>query len=164
MKKIQVYTLVSTFIAIFLMLGCKSQLSLAEQEKLINAVEYRNYVITPSMALPMNWKSINLTPSYYLKVYPDSLSVYLPYYGRSYQAPMDSKDIGYDFSSTNFEYSVQQTKDMWEIIIEPRDYKRGVKLYVSIGNTGYADIRIQDNDRQGISYSGTVEALNVLNN
>lgn len=158
------YTVFFILTFIFLFVSCKSQLSLADQERLINAVESRNYVIIPSMAMPMNWRTVNLTSTYYVKVFPDSLSVYLPYYGRSYQAPMDPRDIGYDFLSTEYEYAVEKKKDSWEVEISPRDYKRNVTLYISIGNSGYASIRVQDSDRQGISYSGTVEPTPSINN
>jgi len=131
---------------------------LAKVENITKAVESKHYKFIPRTANPVGYTSVNLDPSYYLKVQNDTLTVNLPYFGRSYSAPIDAARISYDFTSTKYDYDASAKKDGWEIAIKLLDTSnRGLQLYLSVGNTGYANLRIQDANRQGISYYGTIE-------
>lgn len=143
--------------------GCKTkELSAADKAKMESfekSIESKTYVFTPTSASPMGYKTINLDPQYYLKVSKDTIQAYLPYFGRSYIAPIDPNNISIDFTSTESDYSVKAKKDTWEIVIKPKDSDkyRGIQLYMSVGNTGYTNLRIQEVNRQSISYYGRVE-------
>ncbi|RYE38449.1 MAG: DUF4251 domain-containing protein [Sphingobacteriales bacterium] len=47
---------------------------------------------------------------YQLTVDKDSLSAYLPYFGRAYTSNMNSSDSGIKFNSTDFTYETKQKK------------------------------------------------------
>ena len=46
------------------------------------------------------YRSIYLSPYYYLKVSKDTVVAYLPYFGRAYTAPADPTEGGIKFTST----------------------------------------------------------------
>lgn len=156
-------TIVSlTIIASVLLVSCKpkemSASTLAKIERITATVEAGKYKFVPRSANPTGYGTINLDPTYFLKVSNDTLQVYLPYFGRSYTAPIDVTKIGFDFTSTDFNYSISSKKDTWDISIKPNDVRnKQIQIYMTIGNTGYTSVRIQDSDRQGISYYGEIE-------
>lgn len=136
------------------------KISLEEQARrdvLREHVEARDYTFTATSVSPLNFRSINLTSVYWLEVSKDTIKVNLPYFGRAYTPPVNPSEIGINFISTDFDYEVKLKKDMWEITITPKDVQNIRKLFLSIGNTGYANLSIQQDSRQAISYYGTVE-------
>jgi hypothetical protein len=89
----------------------------------------------------------------------DSLSVYLPYYGRAdnagYQA---TNDMGIEFNSHDFTYTADTTKKQgWEITIKPKGVKV-LAIYMSISSNGYTTVRVNSKNRDPISYYGTITA------
>lgn len=148
------------FIIITSLYGCKAkELSISDKAKIndiTQAVESRRYTFEPTSATPASYKMINLQPGYYLKISPDTIKAYLPYYGRSYSAPMDPTKIGIDFTSTNFDYNVDTKKDRWEIKIKPKDANSNYEMFLTVGNTGYTSLRVFDNNRQNISFYGSI--------
>lgn len=146
----------------FCFVACKAKelnsSQIAKIEKLTSKVESKRYEFIPNTANPMGGRQVNLDYSYFLRMTNDTLTVNLPYFGRSYIAPTDPTRIGYDFTSTNFNYTIVSKKDKWEVSIQLSDTEhRGLQLFLSIGNTGYSDLRIQDPKRQSISYYGTIK-------
>lgn len=146
--------------------GCKTgELTPAQQQKAqeyATKIENRNFTFHPNSAQPMSGRSIHLNYDYYLKVTKDTIIASLPYYGRSYVAPMDATNIGIDFTSTNFLYSSNQKKDgSYEIKIEPKDIKNqqneGITLTLSISPSGYGTLNALPTNRQNVSFYGTID-------
>lgn len=144
-----------------LLFGCKAEKNVTKQELIDNInqkIEVQNYTFIPRTAIPMGGKSINLNYSYSLKVSKDTINAYLPYFGRAYIAPSPTEDGGIKFISTDFTYTISdKKKDMWDVNIETKDGTRKYKLRLDIGETGYATLSVQDNNRQSISFYGKVE-------
>lgn len=141
--------------------SCKAGGSLTKQEvitKLTEKIESTNYTFVPQTALPMSGKSISLDYSYSLKVSEDTINSYLPYFGRAYTAPISPTDGGIKFTSKDFEYSVTKNKKgMWDVSITTKDTPRKYSLSLSIGDTGYATLVVNENNRQPISFYGKIE-------
>jgi hypothetical protein len=135
-------------------------------------VEAKNFIFIASSALPMNSTEINnilskmpgangggninlVSGNYDVRVTPDSLLVELPYYGRSFSAPIGRDYAGYKFTSTKFTYerSVPK-KGGWQIALTPQDVKEGVRMYFTISTNGYASLTVSSNNKQSISYNG----------
>lgn len=144
-----------------LLIGCKSGESLNKQETINDItlkIESQNYTFTPRTAIPMGGKSINLNYSYSLKVSKDTINSYLPYFGRAYVAPSPTDEGGIKFISTDFIYTTSdKKKGVWNIYIEPKDGQKKYKLRLDIGDSGYGTLSVQDNNRQSISFYGTIE-------
>jgi len=136
-------------------------------------VEAKNFIFVASSALPMNSNEINtilskmpganggggninlVTGNYDVRITSDSLVVDLPYYGRSFTAPIGRDDAGYRFTSTKFTYeSTVHKKGGWQISLTPQDSKDGVRMYFRISANGYASLTVSSNNKQSISYNG----------
>ena len=56
-------------------------------EKVQKMIEAQDYNFVARQAIPMSMQSVNLTSEYDLCVSNDTITAYLPYFGRSYSAP-----------------------------------------------------------------------------
>jgi hypothetical protein len=122
-------------------------------------VQSKNYSFMPQSATTNKGKTIQLSGGGYgLKLMNDSLIVYLPYYGRAYNAGYQANsNSGVEFNSHAFTYSADSTKKQgWEITIKPKGVKV-TSIFMSISASGYCSVRVSSNDRDPISYYGTIK-------
>lgn len=134
-------------------------------------VEAKNFTFVASSAIPLNGMeinnilsrmpggsggNINLTGSNYdVRISPDSVMAYLPYYGRAFSAPINHDDNGYKFTSTKFSYkNSTRKKGGWEITINPQDTKDNVRMNLTVTVNGYATLTVSSNNKQSITYNG----------
>lgn len=129
-------------------------------------VDSNKYVFVANFAIPQRGGQKNLSGDYDLKVLPDTIIAYLPYYGRSHMAPTDlSGDGGIKFKSSNFSYkTVRKDNGSWQITIKPKDSNIGdwrdvQQLYLNISTSGYASLQITSSNRDPISYQGYIESV-----
>lgn len=142
-------------------------------------VEAKTYTFVARSATPLNVQdinavmsripgnmqgggTINLNESYYeVKITADSVIAFLPYYGRSFTAPINQTEGGVKFTSTKFEYKGKKGKKRgWNIIIEPKDVNEGYRLALDIGDEGYATLSLNSNSKQSITYQGYLKENN----
>jgi hypothetical protein len=116
------------------------------------------FVFKAQSATPANGGIINLSPGYDFKLTRDSLSTYLPYYGRAYTAPTDINAGGIRFISTHFNYDITERKDGkgWDVAIKPGDAGDVREMYLTVSPDGYASLRVTSTNRQVISYNGYI--------
>lgn len=153
---------------VFISLSANAQTDKATTQRIVEA---KNFIFVASSAIPMNnveinnilsrmpggsGGSVNLSGSNYdIRVTPDSIIAYLPYYGRSFSAPMNQDDNGYKFTSTKFSYKNNaRKKGGWDITITPQDAKENVRMNLTISVNGYASLVISSNNKQSITYNG----------
>lgn len=135
-------------------------------------VEAKTYTFVARSATPLNVQDISavmsrmpggmqggtiqLNETYYeVKVTPDSVIAFLPYYGRSFTAPINQTEGGVKFTSTKFEYkSTKGRKRGWDIVLSPKDGKENYRLSLNIGDEGYATLSLNSNEKQSITYQG----------
>jgi len=141
----------------------------------IKLVEGQSFIFNATNAQPMNSTEIsavfNKIPgamgggsipltgnAYQLNVANDSLSAYLPYYGRSYNAPRNPTEGGIKFSSTEFSYKAdKKKKGNYIVTIRPKDSKGDVlSMILNISEKGYASLSVVSNNRQTITYTGFI--------
>lgn len=138
-------------------------------------VESKNFTFIATTAMPMNSAeinnilsrmpgangggNINLTGANYdVRITPDSVIAYLPYYGRAFSAPIDRDNNGFKFTSTKFSFeNIVRKKGGWQIAIYPKDTKEGVRMNFTITVNGYATLVINSNIKQSITYNGYLE-------
>lgn len=144
-----------------------AQTDKATTKKIIND---KSYTFVATNAIPMNVSevgnvlskipgststNINLNGSNYdVRVTPDSIVVYLPYYGRAYTAPINRDDSGFKFTSKKFTYNSTDTKKGWAITINPKDNKEGVRMNLNVSENGYGSLTVGSNNKQSITYNG----------
>ena len=93
--------------------------------------------------------------NYSLRLSGDSLFSFLPYFGRAYSAPFPGTSGGYNFISTDFDYSaIQRKKGRWDILIRPKDVNDLREFFLTVSANGNASLKASSNNRQPITYNG----------
>lgn len=120
------------------------------------AVQNKEFTFKAQTAFPMGGNVRQLTPGYDLRVSGDSLSTYLPFFGRAYTAPLPGEG-GIKFQSEDFSYKAKaKKKKSWEIIIEPEDTRDVRQMILRVFENGHATLMVSSNNRQSISFSGYI--------
>jgi hypothetical protein len=121
-------------------------------------VENKNFVFSAQSASPMRGRTVHLSPGYTLEVSADTVVSNLPYYGRSYSAPMNPSDAGIKFTSLDFTYDVKdRKKNGWDVTIKAKDGTRNHQIFLTISSNGSASARVVSSDRESISYNGYIQ-------
>ena len=119
-------------------------------------MEAHQFTFRAETAFPRGGNVKQFTPGYDLYLKSDSLSVYLPYYGRAYSAPLPGEGP-IKFQSEDFIYKARiKKKESWEIIIQPEDTKEVRKMILRIFDNGNATLMVTSNNRQAISFNGYI--------
>ena len=144
-----------------LLAACSStQLTQAEAQDrtadLEQKISDKKFVFEATEALPMGGRTRQLTTYYGLKVSHDTLESTLPYFGRAYAAPMNPSDAGYIFTSTQYDMQVSKRDNGWDITIVPQDRHNGEKFVLTAFNNGTANLQVNSNNRQPITFRGRI--------
>lgn len=167
--KNKIYLLAFTVI---LLTACSSQKnSSGNSANFTYLIDQQHYTfvaqqVTPTEDARLNTRDLfpnstnlyQLTSRYDLRITPDSVIAYLPFFGRSYTAPVNPSEGGIKFTSTNFSYKTSIRKKNYEIEISPKDNNEVRNLYLSISPSGYASLRISSLNKTPIGYNGIIEA------
>jgi hypothetical protein len=146
----------------------KQEKQAAKKAAVKKMVDSGFYVFKANYALPLRGTQKNLTPDYYdLIVTKDTITAYLPYYGRAYTAPNDiyTNEGGIKFKSGNFSYVTKQNKNgSWLISIKPKDsnmanWRSVQQMTLNISTSGYASLQVVSSNRDMISFDGTIEDI-----
>lgn len=122
-----------------------------------NLIDSQNFVFVADYVSPIGRGRRNLTSRYEVIVSKDTVISYLPYFGRAHSVPYDATNIGFDFTSTNFDYKiVTREKGGWDISIKPKDQNDNQQLSFRIFNNGSASLNITSVNRSPISYQGYI--------
>ena len=159
----------------FLLIGVQL-FAQTNKETTLKIVADKNYTFVANTAMPMSNNdinkvlammpgsqgggSINLTGSQYdVKVTKDSIVAYLPYYGRSFSAPMDPTQGGIKFTSKDFTYTESKNKKgSYTIQINTKDVKReNYRFTINISTNGYASLTASSMNKQPIIFNGYLE-------
>lgn len=124
-----------------------------------SALEAKQFVFKARTMLPAAGGARQLSgENYEVRVSGDSLVTYLPYFGRAYTAPIGNEG-GLKFTSTTFDYVVKgKRKGGWDVTLRPKDATDVRELSLSVSENGFASLRALSNNRQPISFNGTVTA------
>lgn len=128
-------------------------------------VEAQNYVFKANYVMPMRGISRSLTSDYDLTVSKDTVSAFLPYFGRAYTAPYNPTDGGIKFTNTHFTYTSKPgKKGGWSVTIKPTGKDKNISdwrdvqiLRLDISSDGYASLQVTSSNRDPISFNGTIE-------
>ena len=146
-------TLIFAAFATLFSLNVNAQKLTAKQvDSLINN---KHFTFKADRMTPQRGGQRFLTSEYFLRVNSDSLISALPYFGRAYTAPVNPEDAGYNFTSTNFTYSVvPKKKGSYEVTINTKDKINTITFVLTVYNNGNAYLQVTNVNRQPISFSG----------
>ena len=132
-----------------------TNLSTAEVQNMVDAHQFKFVAETVS---PLRGRFRTLTTRYDVSVSKDSVTSYLPYYGRAYTAPLDPSQGGIKFTSTDFSYDASHDKsDKWNVLIKPGTGQDVQQLNFTIFSTGSATLSVTSNSKEPISFNGHIE-------
>jgi hypothetical protein len=119
-------------------------------------MDAKRYTFLANYVLPQRGGGRQLTSEYDLRVTPDSVISFLPYFGRAYfDVPYGGGDGGIKFTSTKFTYEAKEKKKGgWEISIRPSDVKNIDRLLLNISADGYASLSVNSTNRDFITFDG----------
>jgi hypothetical protein len=159
MKQLLFYTAFFAFIVLLCPFGVLAQDSSKNKPSTIEQkITNKDFTFVANWANPMSSATRQLTSYYNLTVNKDSLIVDLPYFGRSYTAPLDPTNIGININAVGFEYSfVKKKKDRWDITIVPKDRTDVQSFSMTVYDDGTAYLNVTCSNRNPISYNGRLE-------
>ena len=136
----------------------KTETDQAEVEAKVRAmIDVQRYLFKAQSVHPTRGRVVQLNTDYDLRVSPDTLQSYLPYFGRAYSAPIGESGGPMDFVSKDFEYTKKaRKKGGWEINIRPKDGKGVREMFLVVFENGSASLRVTSNNREPISYNGYI--------
>lgn len=126
--------------------------------KISQLISDRNYVFQVQTVLPMSGRTRQMGgEGYDLVVSKDTVSSWLPYFGRAYSAPIDPMQGGIQFASKDFDYTENVNKSGgWDITIKPKDVRDVQQLNLTVSQDGYGTLQVTSTNRQPISFTGIV--------
>jgi len=131
----------------------------AKEEAMKKVLESKDFTFNVQTANPMRGGTVNVALNYYdLKIVPDSVFSFLPYYGVAYMVPMAPRDGGIKFTSTDFSYVATPKKNSYQIVIKPKDNKEVQLITLDVSTSGYGTLHVTNTMRDPITFYGYVEA------
>ena len=122
-----------------------------------NMIANQRYVFKAQTVTPMAGRLRQLTPEYDLQVSKEKIVAYLPYFGRTYSAPIDPSRGGIQFTSKDFDYRVtERKKGGWNVSITTKDLPESQQLQLTIFSDGTASLQANSTNRQSISFNGYI--------
>jgi len=121
-------------------------------------IDGQNFVFRAQSVTPQTGNLRQLNNDYYtLRITKDAITSDLPYFGRAYTAPIDPTQGGMQFTSKQFDYSVEEKKRKWEITIKTKDVNDAAQIQLTVYDNGTAYLQVNSTNRQPISYNGVIE-------
>jgi Domain of unknown function (DUF4251) len=136
------------------------QNAFSQSSEIKNLIDSKRFLFEVQSTLPQSGPTKQESYGFFLKVSGDTLICYLPYYGRATMPTMNPAERPLDLTSTGYEYSVKENKKGgWEISINPKDQKNVRDMSLTVFDNGSADLYVNSNNLQPISYHGTVTGI-----
>lgn len=153
---ISVFLLAAIIVPQFSAAQKKDSAKIAAVKEMVNN---KSYTFRAQNLTPLGGRLRQLDNGYDLQVLPDKIVSNLPYFGRSYTAPLDPSKAGIQFTSTDFKYnSTAGKKGSWNVLIQTKDQQDSPQLQLTIFNDGTATLQVNSTSRQNISFNGYVSA------
>ena len=121
------------------------------------SIESGRYRVGVRTAYPARGAAVQVTGDYGLEVSGDSVTVYLPYFGRGYTLPYGGGK-GLNFKALTTEYDVRKMKrGRTRVEFSTRNDEDTYRFTVDVFDNGQVSIYVQPQQRSRISYSGELE-------
>jgi hypothetical protein len=148
----------SPYIIIYLLLFASCRSARPEVEKIAEAIDSRNYMFVVQNITPSGTVQRPITTGdYNLQVHRDSISVFLPFFGRAFNPSVGMQGGPIQINTKEFQYSSDKKKDRWEILIQPPNTSDVRQLFLSVSENGYGTLQVVSTNRENISFTGIIE-------
>lgn len=124
-------------------------------EEIFRMAEEQDLRFIAQLAYPMSGGSIHLSSEYTMDIVGDSVSTWLPYYGRAYKFELGNNGgIKIDQKAEMMEWKTG--KKGVQVVMEVKDPRDLYKLNLQFSSAGYATLDVYSNNRQSIRFSGII--------
>ncbi len=135
----------------------KEEKKLEKQEQVEQLVNARCFVFNAQNAIPMGFKSVNIsTSSYTVKFFPELIDCYLPYFGQGYAGGGYGSGEGIKFSGKPDEFTFTKEKKNYMFNAVYKGDKDTYRLSLSVSFSGSATLTVTTNYRSSISFNGYI--------
>ena len=141
--------------AVLILLTSFVSFSQDKEAGLEHALHLKRFVFIPQTMTPLAGPSRAVTSDFELRLSGDSLISYLPYFGRAY-APVELNSSGLNFIRTDYTYSVSSDNNGWTIRVDFDDQRSVRQMQLFVSRSGYGTLQVLSNNRQPISYYGSI--------
>ena len=140
---------------------CAQSNKSSKEAAIKKAIESRNYRFVAQYVQPLGGGQRYLNYDYDVRIRPDSVIAYLPYFGTvQFAPPYNPTDDGVKFTSTKYDYQVTVKKKNYIITINPKDAGYNRKLILTTSTTGYASLQVIITNRTPVFFTGYVTGIN----
>ena len=131
------------------------------QDDIKQAIQSDKWIFVAQSANPQGGRTQFLTSRYEFRKSKDTISSYLPYYGRSYSAAGAMTNTNpLDFTSSNFTIEKKEKKKGgWQVTIKFKDVNAVRTMVFELYENGSANLNVTLTDRSPITFLGKVEPL-----
>ena len=137
----------------------KAEKNAAREAQVKQLVESQNFIFLAQTMYPQGGKSRQIIgDNYTVVISKDTIKSDLPYIGKAYSSNPASTDGGIRFTSIQYIYTLTPGKKSgWNISIQPQDQNDVREMSFIITESGSTTINVLSNNRQSISFLGTIE-------
>ena len=121
-------------------------------------VENKEFLFTPTHAIPMSGGSIQLDFSFDVELKNDTVTSYLPFYGVAYHVDYGGRNSAFDFTQPVEKIQIKNTKNGYQVIFDVINRQDHISFIFNISEPGYATLNIISTNRQVMSYYGSIKA------
>ena len=145
------------------MANCASQQERAERrmkmrQTVEEAVANRQLHIDIQSMNTLRYGARTVTSDFFLELRGDTLRSYLPYLGQAHQAPFTSPSIGLNFEMPILHYTESRPKEnLYRLELNVKTQEDTYYYMVELFDTGEAFINVRSQNRDPISFSGTID-------
>lgn len=144
--------------ALFLLLTVHPEIYSQQKVPVASTQQPKTFRFVPETVYPLGMRPRQVTAEFLLKVNPDTVLCYLPYFGQATSIDYGSRKSSTDFISVKFDYTESKGKKGATIIkIQPKDNRavRTIDITCYPGSE-YANVSIIFNQQQSIAYRGRI--------
>lgn len=114
-----------------------------------------NFIFKAQTMVPSRGMSRPLNYDYDVRITPDKVLSYLPYFGRVFNA-VNPSEGPLHFTSTDFAYKVKTNKKGWQVSVKPKDVRTVREYNFRVMKEGSSTLMVSSNTMQSISFYGNI--------
>lgn len=135
----------------------RAERQVKEAEAVKKGIEAKDFKINVNYVYPVGASPMQLSTPYYLKVKGDTVTSYLPYFGRAYSVPYGGGKA-LNFDGRILRYAAEQVKSdrmvvRMDIVNDETEYVYTVDIF----DNGSSTIDVVSHSRETIRFSGNME-------
>jgi hypothetical protein len=133
----------------------------AKMEQILQLFVNRNLQFLAQSAQPMGGGVIHLTSEYTLEIQNEEVIAFLPYLGVAYTADYGNNEGGIKFDEKVLAQQWKSSKKGYDIQMEVKAPRDRFVIHLYFSPAGYANLQVSCNNRQPISFSGIIQAIQI---